>query len=135
MNGAMPEAGARCVAISCATHETPDGSETLGALQLEWGDGAVTVVDVATDWSLKVSGVPWADPFGGAADEPEWDLGHWQIVPVHEGQPLWIIVGTEAGNIRQSLNDVGELRALEVDFGRARLQVASWGGNLQVTVG
>jgi hypothetical protein len=133
MSATLPSLGARCLNVATATHVDRYGVETLGAVEFRWSDGAVTLIEVESDWTLGVTSEAWTDPFMDVdTQDPGWPMGRWERSQVQPNEPLGPVLDAQLVAVRQSTSAYGERQGINFDFGAFRLSATSWGGELKL---
>jgi hypothetical protein len=129
--------GRTCASVRRVQHRLrgqPHGEP--GALELDWGGGEYTTLDVNADWTLDVAFRSWTDPFADASVEERQrlsgDVGLWDTA--EPGDDLLALVGRTVTAVQPLLNEVGELTGLEISFAETRVVARVESGGLEVRV-
>lgn len=129
--------GRRCTAASRILHQFTDEPATwTGPLELMWDDGHFTLLDVRSDWTLRVERQRWTDPLTDVGpDELEVlgrEIGLWHRQPVTSTDELADLLGDQVTGVKPWLNEIGEFSGLDIEFSRHRLVVRQFAGDLTV---
>jgi hypothetical protein len=125
--------GRRCAAASRAFYCWPGDPPKPDALELAWEDGATTVFDTKSDWSLKIADGSWRDPFDGIdTDDPSWDLGKWTKGSVAGDEPVAAVVGAALREVVPRFNEVADLVGVDLKFDTITVRVEGHAGDLTV---
>ena len=129
--------GRRCTSIRRFQHRLADHppSET-GPIEFSWEDGTRLTLDTNADWTLAMSGQPWADPYAGATERERkvlaQEVGLWQeaLIP----SALSRLVGQTVTSTVPEFNEVGDFTGLSVAFENQVVRARVFGGELAVEV-
>jgi hypothetical protein len=102
-----------------------------GAVQISWSDHSGTVFDVDSEWVLSVERGPWLNPLAGA--DPTI-FGEWGLLAVSRDDPISDVIGDAVDSVVPSLDEMGELSAVELRFSKSVVGLTSWAGELRCTV-
>ena len=114
--------GLRCVAATRLVHQVRGLAPTVGnALEVNWEDGEVRLLDVRTDLTLLVSSSPWRDPYAGCTEAQRAvladEVGLWTRVPVDDADVLAPILGATVTSVEPVFDEVHDLAGIRVFFG------------------
>ena len=125
--------GLRCVRVSQAHHIWEgEVDRSAGPVQIDWSDGSVVLLEVRSDWTMRVTLGPWVDYYKDAsAEEREVlsvEVGLWVLEDHSDVDPARDFIGRTLKGIEDISNEADELVGLFFVFGAAALYVFAWGG-------
>jgi hypothetical protein len=129
--------GRRCTAASRVLHQfTGEPATWTGPLELSWDDGQFTLLDVRSDWTLRVDRQRWTDPLADAGPDELEVLGHeiglWHRQRVTETDDLAVLIGNQVTGVEPWLDEIGQFSGLDIEFTGYRLVVRQFAGDLTV---
>ena len=129
--------GQQCSSLRRWRHRMPGHapSET-GPVEFGWETGAWLTLYAAADWTLRISYVPWVDPFadvaGSERDLLVEEVGLWEEAPLDGASES--LLGRALTSALPRFSEVGELAGLTLSFGRIVAEAEVNAGELEFHV-